>query len=60
MVIIRQLFWVVVFLASTLSFVVLFEKGTTDFGANLGKEVGEFRKFVDDQIHTKKAPTPAP
>lgn len=57
MVIIRQLFWVVVFLASTLSFVVIFEKGTTNFGANLGKEIGEFRQFVESQIHPKKDAT---
>jgi len=60
MALIRKLFWIAIFLISTLSFVVLFEHGPSDFGANLTKQVTEFRKIVEYQIHPPKKDETAP
>ncbi len=46
MALLRKLFWVAVFLASTLGFVVLFEHGPDRFVENFGKQAEEFRQFV--------------
>lgn len=54
MALLRKLFWIATFLISTLCFVVLFEHGPDNFSANLRKQVQEFAKFVDGQIHPEK------
>ena len=54
MALIRQLFWFLVFVVSTLSFVVLFEHGPDNFGANFTKQVEALRTFVVEQTQTKK------
>ena len=59
MALFRKIFWVVVFMIATLSFIVLFEHGPEKFGANLGKQIEEIRKFVDEQMHPKKEQKPA-
>jgi hypothetical protein len=55
---IRKIFWVALFVFSTLCFVVLFEKGPDHFVPNVQKQVGEFSAFliktVQDQIHPSK------
>ena len=56
MALVRKLFWLAVYLASTLAFVVLFENGTADFSKNLGKQVEEFQKFVTTQMSPKAKP----
>ena len=58
MALFRKLFWFGVFLISTLAFIVIFEKGTDHFGTNLGKQAGELRTFVEEQIHPKKEAKP--
>jgi hypothetical protein len=57
---IRKLFWFGVFVISTLSFVVLFEHGPENFGANLGKEISDVRAFVDEQVHSGQKPKKTP
>jgi len=54
MSLIRNIFWFAVFMVSTLSFVVLFEKGTTNFVPNVQKQFGEFVGMVKDQINPPK------
>jgi hypothetical protein len=54
MALIRKLFWIAVFLLSTLCFIVLFEHGTEKFSENLGKQIQEFRKMVNEQIQPPK------
>jgi hypothetical protein len=56
MALLRKLFWLAVYVISTLSFVVLFENGTANFSKNLGKQVGEVKKFVSGQISSGKPP----
>jgi len=57
MAFIRTLFWVAIFLISTLGFVVLFEHGTDDFTTNLTKQVEAFTQFVKEQTEGgKKTP----
>lgn len=57
MALLRKLFWVILFVISTLAFVVLFEHGTTDFQANLVKQLQEARAFVEKSISgTKEQP----
>lgn len=58
MALIRKLFWVVVFVISTLCFIVLFEHGPENFSANFSKQFAEFRKMVDEQIHPPKNAEP--
>lgn len=50
MALLRKIFWLAVFLIATLSFVVLFEKGTTDFIPNLQKQAQEFNEMVRAQF----------
>jgi hypothetical protein len=38
MALLRNLFWIAIFLASTFAFTVLFEHGPTDFAQNAKKE----------------------
>lgn len=60
MALIRNIFWLAVFLLSTLSFVVLFEKGTTNFVPNVKTQIEEFRKAVVNEINPPKAGQPQP
>ncbi len=58
---IRSLFWVVLFVFFTFSFVVLFEYGTTDFVAGFQKEFARVTKFVQEAAQPakkKKSGTP--
>ena len=50
MALIRNIFWLAVFVISTLCFVVLFEKGTYNFVPNVQTQVGEFAKAVQEQL----------
>lgn len=54
MALLRKLFWLAVFILSTLCFVVLFEHGPEKFQQNLTNQITEFRNFVDQQMHPKK------
>ena len=54
MALFRKIFWLAVFLISTLFFVVLFENGPEQFSKNFSKRVDELRKFVDEQVHPPK------
>ncbi|MEI6349740.1 MAG: hypothetical protein WCP06_01380 [Verrucomicrobiota bacterium] len=60
MALIRQLLWLAVFVISTLSFVVLFENGTTNFGPNVIEKVKELQKFASEQINPPKKEQKAP
>ncbi len=57
--VIRSLFWFVLFVLFTFSFVVLFEYGTTDFVSGFQKEFHRVTKFVQEAAHpaTKKKNT---
>ena len=58
---IRSLFWVVLFVLFTFSFVVLFEYGTTDFVTGFQKEFARVTKFVQEAAQPakkKKSDTP--
>ncbi len=59
---IRKLFWIALYVVSTLSFVVLFENGTTNFKENFGKELKGFKEGAMEQMKPlpKKSPTPVP
>jgi hypothetical protein len=58
---IRSLFWVVLFVFFTFSFVVLFEYGTTDFVTGFEKEFARVTKFVQDAAQpAKKKKSDAP
>ena len=59
MALLRKLFWVAIFLISTLSFVVLFENGTNNFVPNLQKQIEVFSKAVKDQISPPKTDKPS-
>lgn len=50
MALLRSLFWIAVFLTSTLAFVVLFEHGTTDYAKHFTKRVEVIRKAAEEQI----------
>ncbi len=54
MALLRKLFWVAIFLISTLSFVVLFEHGPDKFTENLGKQVEDFYKFAEELLTPPK------
>ena len=56
---IRNIFWLVLFLFATLCFVVLFEKGTAHFVPNVQKQIVEFTRAVQEQI-ARPAKTPKP
>jgi hypothetical protein len=58
---IRSLFWVVLFVFFTFSFVVLFEYGTTDFVAGFQKEFARVTKYVQSATQpAKKKKSDAP
>jgi len=54
MALIRKIFWLALFLFSTLCFVVLFEKGPDHFVSNLQKQIETVTKAVQEQIKTGK------
>jgi hypothetical protein len=53
MALLRSLFWLVLFLFFTFSFVVLFEYGTHDFVPGFQKEFERMKTFVVKQTTTK-------
>jgi hypothetical protein len=56
----RALFWIVLFLFFTFSFIVFFEYGTHDFVPGFQKEFGRVKAFVLSQTAKAEAsPTPA-
>ena len=55
MALIRTIFWVVLFLFFTFSFVVLFEYGTSDFVPGFKKEFERLKSFVTTQTSSKPA-----
>jgi hypothetical protein len=57
---IRSLFWFVLFVLFTFSFVVLFEYGTTDFVSGFQKEFQRVTKFVEEAAHPKKKKNTTP
>jgi len=54
MALIRSLFFVALFIFSTLCFVVLFEHGPMNFSKNLQVEVQYFQKFIHSEVPHKK------
>jgi hypothetical protein len=58
MALLRNIFWLLVFLLSTLSFVVLFEKGPNNFVPNVKIQIEDFRKAVMDGINPPKTAQP--
>ena len=52
--ILRKLIFVIVFLLSTLSFLVIFENGFSDFGTNLGNQITDIQKMVTAPLEKKK------
>lgn len=55
MALLRKIFWLAVFLFSTLCFVVLFEKGTDHYLDNLQKRLGDAVEFVQKQVGKQPA-----
>jgi hypothetical protein len=51
---IRTLFWVLLFVFFTFSFVVLFEYGTTGFVPGFKKELNRITTFVQDSVNPGK------
>ena len=51
MALIRGLFWFVLFVVFTFSFVVLFEYGPGDFVSGFKKEFARATNFVEETIH---------
>ena len=56
MALLRSLFWIVLFLFFTFSFVVLFEHGTSDFVPGFKQEFNRLKTFVMD--HASKSAEP--
>ena len=56
MALLRTIFWVVLFLFFTFSFVVLFEYGTSDFVPGFKAEFNRLKTFVTNQ--SSKPPEP--
>ena len=54
MALLRKLFWVALFLASTFAFVVLFDFGTTNYVQNCKLEFSNLKKFMGLQPQPKK------
>ena len=54
MALFRKIFWLAVFVFSTLCFVVLFEKGPDHFVSNLQKQIETVTQYVQEQIKTTK------
>jgi hypothetical protein len=51
---IRTLFWFLLFVFFTFSFVVLFEYGTADFASGFQKEFHRVTNFVQEKIQPAK------
>jgi len=56
MVLLRGLFWLVVFIVLTFCFVVLFEYGPHDFANGVQKEYARVKSFVVKQTETTRKP----
>ena len=54
----RMLFWVALFLASTFAFTVLFEHGPTDYSKNAQLEWDGMMKYYHSKSGAKPAPKP--
>ena len=54
MALIRKLFWVALFIISTMGFIVLFDHGTVDYVKNFKAEFNDFVKLVQSQVPHKK------
>ncbi len=52
---IRLLFWVAIFVASTFAFTVIFEHGFTDFSGNAKMELDNLKKMYGQKADAKKA-----
>jgi len=59
MALLRLIFWVALFLVSTLVFTVLFEHGFADFSTNARKEMDSLKQMVVSKPDPKKADAPA-
>lgn len=59
MQLLRNLFWVVLFLFFTFCFIVFFEHGSRDFVPGFKKEFERVKSFVVSQT-AKAAPSPSP
>jgi hypothetical protein len=51
---IRSIFWIALFVASTFAFIVLFEYGPRNFVANSHKEVASLKKIFNLAEDTRK------
>ena len=60
MSLIRGLFWFVLFVVFTFSFVVLFEYGPNDFVSGFQKEFHRVTTYVEDRIHPPPKKTEKP
>jgi len=58
--VIRTLFWVLLFVFFTFSFVVLFEYGTSDFVPGFKKEFDRVTAFVQEAVHPAKKKSDKP
>jgi hypothetical protein len=54
MALIRNLFWIAIFLASTFAFTVLFEHGPTDFVQNAKKEADVLKQMMGVKPERRK------
>ncbi|EDY18819.1 hypothetical protein CfE428DRAFT_3477 [Chthoniobacter flavus Ellin428] len=54
MALIRNIFWIAVFLASTFAFTVLFEHGPTDFVQNAKKEADVLKQMMGAKPERRK------
>ena len=51
---IRSIFWIALFVASTFCFIVLFEYGPSNFGENSRKDVQSLKKIFNLAEDTRK------
>jgi hypothetical protein len=56
MALLRSIFWIVLFLFFTFSFVVLFEHGTSDFVPGFKQEFARLKTFVMNQASKPAEP----
>lgn len=56
----RSLFWFLLFVFFTFSFVVLFEYGTTDFANGFKTELNRVTHFVQEKVQPEKKKTDNP
>lgn len=55
---IRMIFWIALFAASTFCFIVVFEHGISNFGANAKKEVESLKVIFNLAEKTRKDNVP--